>query len=138
MIQSSWGIVMVLARTELIFFLEVCRMLCFGLLMKIMVITHQRFNCCRATLTQSQGFFLVTFVNIFDIQQFGRINYKVKNWRIIDAMQGEGILNPAIYMCLHSKYVYSSASQNQILSEQWHLHSPEPEAKWQGKVGCSQ
>lgn len=35
--------VMVLSGIELIFFTEACMMTCFGILMKIMVITHQCF-----------------------------------------------------------------------------------------------
>lgn len=40
-----------------IFFMEACMMLCFGFLMKRLLVT-QMFSYCRAVLTQSQGHFL--------------------------------------------------------------------------------
>lgn len=38
---------------ELIFFTEVCMVLCFGLEMKITLITHWYFSCCRALLNRA-------------------------------------------------------------------------------------
>lgn len=49
---------MVLAGVELILFTDVCIMLYFGVLMKIMVIKHQCFNYGKAVLTQSRTFLL--------------------------------------------------------------------------------
>ena len=47
------NIILVLAQIELIFFGDTLMMLCFGFLMKTMVITYQWCSCCRAVLTQS-------------------------------------------------------------------------------------
>lgn len=51
--------IMVLAVVKLIFFVEADSMLCFGFWMKIVVITHPCFSCCRVVITQSQGLLLV-------------------------------------------------------------------------------
>jgi len=49
------SVVMVLAEIQLMFFTEACMMQCFAFLMKVVVITHWCFSCCRTVLRQSQG-----------------------------------------------------------------------------------
>lgn len=49
--------VMILAGIELIFFVEAHTMLCLRFFMKVVVIKHQCFSCCRAVLSQSQRLF---------------------------------------------------------------------------------
>lgn len=44
---------------ELIFFTEVCMVLCFGLVMKIILTAHWYFSCCRAVLTELWPFQLL-------------------------------------------------------------------------------
>lgn len=48
--------VLVWAGVELIFFVVIGMMLCFGLRMRTMLITHRCFSYLRAVLAQSQGF----------------------------------------------------------------------------------
>ena len=52
------GAILVLARIELIFFIVVCTVLCFGFIMKtVLMITQRCFSYCWAVLTQSEGLF---------------------------------------------------------------------------------
>lgn len=49
--------VLVLYGIELIFFIVACMVLCFGYVMKTVLVTHQFFSYCWAKLTQHQGLF---------------------------------------------------------------------------------
>lgn len=50
LVRIMWITVMLLAETELIFFIEVHTMPCFRFLMEIAMITHECFSCYRALL----------------------------------------------------------------------------------------
>ena len=50
-------LVTVLSGIKLIFFVEVYIMICFGSVMKTVVIAHQCFSCCSAMLTLNPGLF---------------------------------------------------------------------------------